>query len=148
MQGGDRMAGMTDNNALLRKDVRMLGNILGEVLVLNGGKELLDKVEKIREMTKSIRSQFDQETYHTLKKEISSLKPPMRKQVIRAFSIYFHLINIAEQNRRIRRRRQYLLKEGTSQSFSLEKAVTKVKTYNLSNEKIQEVLNELKSEEH
>ncbi|MFD2209598.1 phosphoenolpyruvate carboxylase [Virgibacillus halophilus] len=136
----------TDNNALLRHDVNMLGNILGEILVLHGGEELLDKVETIREKTKSIRKTFDEGTYHTLKNEISSLQPPMRQQVIRAFSIYFHLINIAEQNHRIRRRRQYLLTEETNQSFSLEDAVSKVKSYNLSNDGIQEVLKTLSLE--
>lgn len=145
-QGGDIMAGLNDKNVLLRKDVKMLGNILGEILVIHGGEELLDKVEDIREMTKSIRSEFDKDTYDTLKSEISKLKPPMRQQVIRAFSIYFHLINIAEQNHRIRRRRQYLLKEDTSQSFSLQKAVSKVKNYNLTHEKIQDVLNKLSIE--
>src|SRR5690625_2249807 len=136
----------TDNNALLRRDVKMLGNILGEILVLSGGKELFDKVEKIREMTKSYRNEFDEGTYHALKEEISSLKPPMRQQVIRAFSVYFHLINMAEQNHRIRRRRQYLLKEGASQSFSIEEAVAKVKSYDLTNDQIQDVLNELSIE--
>ncbi|MDY0406367.1 phosphoenolpyruvate carboxylase [Virgibacillus sp. 179-BFC.A HS] len=136
----------TDKNALLRQDVNMLGNILGEVLVLHGGKELFDKVETIREMTKSIRNAFDEHTYHSLKKEISSLKPPMRQQVIRAFSIYFHLINMAEQNHRIRRRRQYLLTEDKNQSFSLEDAVSKVKSYNLTNDSIQEVLDQLSIE--
>jgi phosphoenolpyruvate carboxylase len=135
-----------DNNTLLRNDVKMLGNILGEVLFLHGGKELFDQVEVIREMTKSIRNGYDEDTYTTLKKEISNLKPPMRQQVIRAFSTYFHLINIAEQNHRIRRRRQYLLKEGTSQSFSLEKTVSRVKEYSLTNIEIQDVLDELSIE--
>ncbi|WP_080873526.1 phosphoenolpyruvate carboxylase [Oceanobacillus timonensis] len=135
-----------DKNASLRNDVNMLGNILGEVLKLYGGKELFDKVETIREMTKSFRSGSDNDTYHTLKKEINSLKPPLRQQVIRAFSIYFHLINIAEQNHRIRRKRQYLQDENASQSFSIERAVTKVKESDLTNDGIQSVLNDLSIE--
>ncbi|MBS4177014.1 phosphoenolpyruvate carboxylase [Lederbergia citrea] len=135
-----------DNNALLRNDVKKLGNILGEILVHHGGIELFNKVESIREMTKSIRKEYNEETYKRLKEEINLLKPPTRQQVIRAFSIYFHLINIAEQNHRIRRRRQYLLQDQGSQSFSLENAVSKVKDYDLSNEIIQQVLNELSIE--
>lgn len=145
-EGGDSVAKVTDHNVLLRQDVKMLGNILGEILIIHGGRELFDKVETIREMTKRIRNEFNEDDYHKLKEEISSLEPPMRQQVIRAFSIYFHLINIAEQNHRIRRRRQYLLEEGTSQSFSIEEAVSKVKSYNLTNEEIQEVLHELSIE--
>lgn len=135
-----------DHNALLRSDVKMLGNILGEILVLHGGQDLLDKVESIREMTKSIRNNYDEHTYKVLKKEISSLKPPIRQKVIRAFSVYFHLVNIAEQNHRIRRRRHYLLEEGTSQSFSIEKAVTKVSSYGLNETDVQNVLNDLSLE--
>src|SRR5699024_12174913 len=61
---------------------------------------LHDALPIFREMTKSIRNKFDTNTYDSLKKEIRNLKPPMRQQVIRAFSIYFHLINIAEQKDR------------------------------------------------
>lgn len=51
-------AGKVNSNNLLRRDVRFLGNILGEVLVHQGGNELLDIVEKIRETSKSLRSVF------------------------------------------------------------------------------------------
>src|SRR5690625_2344687 len=127
-----------DNNALLRNDVKMLGNILGEILVFHGGKELFDQVETIREMTKSIRKEFDEDTYHKLKEKIGDLNPPMRQQVIRAFSIYFYIINIAEQNHRIRRRRQYLLEENTRQSFSIEKTNENVKKYTIAVAEVKE----------
>lgn len=135
-----------DKNATLRSDVKMLGNILGEILVLHGGQDLLDKVESIREMTKGIRKEYDEDTYKLLKKEISNLKPPIRQQVIRAFSVYFHLVNIAEQNHRIRRRRYYLLEEGTSQPFSIERAVKRVNSYGLKEEEVQGVLDNLSLE--
>lgn len=135
-----------DHNAKLRSDVKKLGNILGEILIHHGGMELFNKVETIRELTKTLRKEYNQETYNELKNEISSLEPPMRQYVIRAFSIYFHLINIAEQNHRIRRRKQYLLEENSYQKYSLEDAVSRVKEYDLSKDALEEVLNDLSIE--
>lgn len=150
MRKGDRMtAGLKTNDSSLplRRDVKMLGNILGEILVYQGGTELLDKVEKIRIMSKKLRTQFDQETYDQLKAEITKLNSPMRKQIIRAFSVYFHLINAAEQNHRIRRRREYQLQEDNSvQPASIESAILSLKENQISAEIIQNVLNTLSLE--
>src|SRR5690606_21917793 len=125
---------------------KKLGNILGEILVHHGGIELFNKVEDIRELTKSLRKQYDEKTYSKLKDMISRLEPPTRQHVIRALSIYFHIINIAEQNHRIRRRREYQLSDVGGQPFSLENAVSKVKELKLSNEALQQVLNDLSIE--
>jgi phosphoenolpyruvate carboxylase len=141
------MINVADNNSLLRNDVKKLGNILGEILVHHGGISLFNKVETIREMTKKLRKDYNEEEYQKLKEEISMLKPPVRQQVIRAFSIYFHLVNIAEQNHRIRRRRQYQLQDdGVVQPVSLESAVVSIKENNFSDEVIQKVLNDLSIE--
>ena len=69
--------------------------------------ELLEIVEKIRETSKSCVHCFCQNCKQNLKTMISSLDPENRHQVIRAFAIYFQLVNIAEQNHRIRRKRDY-----------------------------------------
>ncbi|WP_100372139.1 phosphoenolpyruvate carboxylase [Bacillus sp. FJAT-45037] len=134
-------------NTLLRNDVKKLGNILGEILVHHGGVDLLKKVESIREKTKALRQEHDEDTYKQLKEEIRTLEPPSRQHVIRAFSIYFHLVNIAEQNHRIRRQREYQMQEGgVSQPFSLERAVEAVKKLNPKDEVMQKVLNDLSIE--
>lgn len=136
-----------DNNSLLRNDVKKLGNILGEILVHHGGLPLLEKVEAIREKTKNLRENYNEDIYHSLKLEISNLQPPVRQQVIRAFSIYFHLVNIAEQNHRIRRQHQYQLDgKGNLQPVSIESAVASLKANNFSEEAIQDVLNDLSLE--
>ncbi|MFN7249624.1 MAG: phosphoenolpyruvate carboxylase [Anaerobacillus sp.] len=136
-----------DNGSLLRTDVKKLGNILGEILVHHGGIELLEKVETIREKTKNLRKNYKEELYVSLKEEISSLKPPVRQHVIRAFSIYFHLVNIAEQNHRIRRQRQYQLQgESSVQPLSIESAVATLKESNFTEDTIQQVLNDLSIE--
>jgi phosphoenolpyruvate carboxylase len=138
---------VNDSSLPLRRDVKLLGQILGEILVNHGGTELLEKVEKIRMMCKTLRIHFDQDIYSELKHEISNLSSPMRKQVIRAFSMYFHLINVAEQNHRIRRKRQYHLEDDTIvQPDSIESAVLSLKENNINEHMIQEVLNKLSLE--
>lgn len=128
-------------NNLLRRDVRFLGHILGEVLVQQGGNDLLDVVERIREMSKSLRAHYVVEIYDEFKKTISSLDPEIRHQVIRAFAIYFQLVNIAEQNHRIRRKRDYERSSGESvQPGSIESIVQELKSTHIPFTEVQEIL--------
>ncbi len=136
-----------DQNVQLRNDVNKLGSILGEVLKKHGGEELFNKVEEIRELTKGLRETFDENKYSYLKDEIAELKPPMRQQVIRAFSIYFHLVNIAEQNHRVRRSQFYRQERDQDiQSHSIQEAVLALKSDNHSEETIQKILDDLSIE--
>ncbi|WP_028558980.1 phosphoenolpyruvate carboxylase [Paenibacillus pinihumi] len=126
---------------LLRRDVRFLGNILGEVLVHQGGKELLEIVEKIREMSKTLRAEFLPELYDEFKKVTEGLSPEIRHQVIRAFAIYFQLVNIAEQNHRVRRKRDYERSAGEAvQPGSIESAIQKLKEQDVAVEAVEEML--------
>ena len=132
-----------DPNAMLRSDVNKLGVILGDVLKHHGGDALFEEVEDIREMTKALRKKYDKTNEDKLKKRIENLKSPMRQQVIRAFAIYFHLVNIAEQHHRIRRSRQYRMKRGENiQPSSIESAVVNIQKEDYPESVIQQVLND------
>lgn len=134
-------ANRPSSNHLLRRDVRFLGNILGEVLVHQGGRELLEHVEKIRETSKALRADFVPELYDEFLNAISHLNPDIRHQVIRAFAIYFQLVNIAEQNHRIRRKRDYERSAGEAvQPGSIESAVQKLHEKETPLEEVQEMI--------
>ncbi|MFD0961058.1 phosphoenolpyruvate carboxylase [Paenibacillus chungangensis] len=137
----------TGTNNLLRRDVRFLGNILGEVLVHQGGRELLDIVEGIREQSKSLRADFVPEQFQQFKDTIASLNPEIRHQVIRAFAIYFQLVNIAEQNHRIRRKRDYEVMAGEEvQRGSIESAIKDLKERGIAIEAVREILKDISLE--
>ncbi|NIK79061.1 phosphoenolpyruvate carboxylase [Paenibacillus castaneae] len=134
-------------NNLLRRDVRFLGNILGEVLVHQGGRELLEIVERIREQSKALRAEFVPELFDQFKENVSSLSPEIRHQVIRAFAIYFQLVNIAEQNHRIRRKRDYEVSAGeTVQRGSIESAVQDLKERGVPIEDVRDILSNISLE--
>lgn len=140
-------ANKNQSNNLLRRDVRFLGNILGEVLVHQGGNELLDIVEKIRETSKSLRAGYQPELYKNFKQMISGLDTDIRHQVIRAFAVYFQLVNIAEQNHRIRRKRDYEHYAGEDvQRGSIESSVQELKQGGFSAEDVSTMLEELSLE--
>ena len=131
-----------DTGNPLRRDVRFLGNILGEVLVHQGGIELLEIVEKIREMSKTLRANYSRELHEEFKKQIHSLEPGIRHQVIRAFAIYFQLVNIAEQNHRIRRKRDYERMAGEQfQPGSIESTIAELKERNVPVEEVRDIIN-------
>lgn len=132
---------------LLRRDVRFLGNILGEVLVHQGGQQLLEVVEQIREMSKTLRSEFEPELHEQFKRVIESLSPEIRHQVIRAFAIYFQLVNIAEQNHRVRRKRDYERSAGAAvQPGSIESAVQDLKERGISVTDVKDMLDDISLE--
>ena len=113
---------------LLSRDIKLLGNMLGEVILTHGGQKLVGTVEKIRELSQTVRFDTNTKAYNQLRAEIAELNGEKRQDVIRAFATYFHLINVAEQNHRIRRNRQYQLEDTkTDQPFSIENAVLNLK---------------------
>lgn len=138
---GVTKTGRQQLNNLLRKDVRFLGNILGEVLVHQGGEALLNMVEHIRETSKSLRAEYNSELFEQFKLTVSSLTPEKRHTVIRAFAIYFQLLNIAEQNHRIRRKRDYERSAGEAvQNGSIESAVQDLKQRDIPADIVEEMI--------
>lgn len=80
------------DDAELRSDVRRLGELLGESLVRQEGSALLELVEAVR---KAVREGGGEEILETLSVDQSV-------QLVRAFSNYFNLANVAEQVHRAR----------------------------------------------
>ena len=93
----------------LRKDVYFLGNALGNILKEQEGIEVFNSVESVRILCKELRSEFSANLEKALIKKIEKMDNETSNKIIKAFSIYFQLVNIAEQNHRIRRRRAYLV---------------------------------------
>src|SRR6185295_6444045 len=89
----------------LGANVRLLGNLLGQVLVEQEGKELLDLVERIRLLARGVRRGTGSQ--ETLGAAVGRLAVPAQGRVLRAFALFFQLANIAEQHHRVRRRREY-----------------------------------------
>src|SRR5579862_5472036 len=93
---------MDDTSRPLRRDVRLLGDLLGAVLVEQHGPELLDAVERIRLLARGAR---ERGTVADLDRAVTQLDHRLQLLVLRAFGLYFQLANIAEQHHRVRRRR-------------------------------------------
>jgi phosphoenolpyruvate carboxylase len=96
-----------DPEAPLRRDVRLLGEILGRVLVEQEGEELLADEERIRSLSRRARKAGRPGPRSELATAVRELPLERQAQVLRAFGLYFQLANLAEQHHRLRRRRQY-----------------------------------------
>ncbi|MCS7234643.1 MAG: phosphoenolpyruvate carboxylase [Armatimonadota bacterium] len=86
----------------LREDVRLLGSLLGQVLQEQGGPELLEQVERIRRQAITRRLDPSPDHERALQELVWGLKPAEADRVVRAFALYFHLINLAEEHHRLR----------------------------------------------
>jgi phosphoenolpyruvate carboxylase len=106
-----RTVRLMNAEAPLRRDVRLLGEVLGHVLVEQEGEELLDEVERVRLLSREARRSGDPDRGAALAECVRALPLERQALVARAFGLYFQLANLAEQHHRVRRRRQYELEQ-------------------------------------
>ncbi|NCG20501.1 MAG: phosphoenolpyruvate carboxylase [Rhodobacterales bacterium] len=129
-------ASPTDPHAPLRDDVRLLGQLLGDVLRSHQGQALFDRVERVRQLSKEARS-GDASDFITLRDGLTDLDIDDAIPVARAFSYFLRLANIAEQHHRIRRRRSYEQDvDATPQRGSIEDALTRMLQTGLSKDEV------------
>ncbi|HZY66205.1 MAG TPA: phosphoenolpyruvate carboxylase [Rubrobacteraceae bacterium] len=99
--------GFEDKDEPLRRDINLLGQLLGKVLIEQEGEDFFGTEEEIRLLCKRLRFDYDSELDRRLREQISQMSAEKLEKVVRAFSVYFQLVNIAERYHRVRRRRQY-----------------------------------------
>jgi phosphoenolpyruvate carboxylase len=91
--------------APMRRDVRLLGDLLGEVLRESGGQELLDDVERLRRAVIAARHSAD-DALGQISEMVAAWPLERAEAVAHAFTVYFHLANLAEEHQRIRTLRE------------------------------------------
>ncbi len=94
-----------EDQAPLREDVRLLGDLLGQTLKEQVGEAFYERVEEIRALSKASRKQQDQEAENRLHALIRSLDDGETLLLARAFGHFLNLANIAENYHTIRSHR-------------------------------------------
>src|SRR5438445_4366184 len=116
-----------DPHKPLRDDVRLLGELLGDMLREREGQALFDHVERVRELAKAVHG--DGAAFDELSLALAEI--PLREAVplARAFAHFLTLANVAEQHHRVRRRRDHEREPGgRPQRGSCEEAFARLRS--------------------
>ncbi|MCA0239919.1 MAG: phosphoenolpyruvate carboxylase [Proteobacteria bacterium] len=105
-------------NKPLVEDIRLLGRILGDVIREQEGKPAFELIERIRQLSVAYRLKADASAGRVLDRLLKNLSADQTVTVIRAFSYFSHLANIAEDRHHVRRRLAHE-REGHQQEGSL-----------------------------
>jgi phosphoenolpyruvate carboxylase len=94
-----------DKDAPLREDIRLLGRLLGETVLVQEGGEIFEVIERIRRTAIRFHRDMDEGARHELEAILRRLSRHGAIQTIRAFSYFSHLANVAEDQHHVRRTR-------------------------------------------
>ena len=129
----------SDEDQPLIDDIRLLGRILGDVIREQEGEDSYALVEKIRTLSVAFRRDADHAADRALKNLLKGLSAAETVRVIRAFTYFSHLANLAEDRHQIRRRTE-AERAGDSAEGSLEVALARIRKAGISAEAVVESL--------
>ncbi|MGH6640959.1 MAG: phosphoenolpyruvate carboxylase, partial [Polaromonas sp.] len=115
-----------DNERPLVEDIRLLGRILGDVIREQEGIAAYELIEQVRKLSVAFRRDADQEADKALKKLLKGLSGDQTVSVIRAFTYFSHLANLAEDRHHIRRRAVHE-RAGDTQEGSIDVALARLR---------------------
>lgn len=127
----------------LRSRVRLFGNLLGNVLKAQAGENVLETVEKLRKGYIRLRQEDNPRLRAKLNRLIQKLEPETVTHVLRAFSIYFSLVSIAEEAYQHQQRRKQCRKNAPPWNGSFSETLTSLMVEGISKEQLQSLLNNL-----
>ncbi|HEV2442122.1 MAG TPA: phosphoenolpyruvate carboxylase [Steroidobacteraceae bacterium] len=130
----------------LREDVHALGTLVGEILLEQGGLQLFELVELDRQAAIRRRN-GDEQARLELTASVRDRPPALARDLVRAFSMWFQAVNLAEKVHRIRRRRTYFRQDsGRPQPSGVEDAIATLKSRGLGFEEVLSLLGSLRIE--
>ena len=94
------------DDALLRDEIRLLGRLLGEVLRGHGGAALYETIESVRQTATRFRRDGNPQDAQALDRQLKRLDRDATVSVVRAFSYFLQLANIAEDQSQVRLQRE------------------------------------------
>jgi len=131
---------VTEKDEPLKKDIRELGIILGNVLKEQEGVEVFHIEEKLRALTKELRTNYTDNIYKRIISLIEKLDIKKTYKVVRAFSTYFILVNAADEVHRIRMYRSQISMNESAPKGSVDEALSILNNSNLTRENVKEIL--------
>ncbi len=120
-----RQSAVSKDSPLI-EDIRLLGRLLGNVLKEQEGEAVFDVVETIRQTSVRFRRDSDAVAGRELNRMLKKLTREQTNAVVRAFSYFSHLANIAEDRHHNRRRRAHLLAGSVPQQGSIACALSRL----------------------
>ena len=115
-----------DKDAPLREDIRLLGRLLGDTVRDQQGAAAFELIERIRQNSVRFHRDDDSAARRELEDLLDALSREQTIQVVRAFSYFSHLANIAEDQHHIRRSRAHLIAGSAPREGSLAHAIEAV----------------------
>jgi phosphoenolpyruvate carboxylase len=132
---------LTDDH--LRAQVKLLGTLLGQVLLQFAGEDIFDAVETLRRGFAELQQQEDQQRRTELMSKIDAMSASKVELVVRAFSSYFKLVNVAEESFAHRNRRRMLSHGMPLWEGSFDRTLADFKAQGLSIDTLQGMINRL-----
>jgi len=135
---------------ILATEIRKLGRILGEIIVKLEGKDIFDLEERLRLLAKSSRA-GDAKAEKALGDAVRELTVSEAARMAMAFTVYFELVNLAEETHRVRllrqrRHAQYTTSGAPPMRESIGAALRELKARNVPPEMVQTLLDKLSIE--
>lgn len=143
-----------NDTTALRAEIRLLGDALGRVITQLEGRDTFDAVERLRRLAKEARA-GDAAAASALSEAVVGLEPARAFNLAMAFTLYFELVNLAEENFRIQllRQRRRLRRQASPRSpdhrpirESIEAAIVALKAQGLDSGQMQRLVNLLSIE--
>ncbi len=135
------MATQKNTELPLTDDIRLLGRILGDIVREQEGKSVYNLVEQVRKLSVSFHRDANQKANQELTKLLKGLSSDDAMKVLRAFTYFSHLANLAEDRHHIRRRVAYE-RIGSYQDGSIPVAMKKLHAAGVTSKTISKMLEE------